>query len=511
MTTPPDGPSMYTRCSHCHTAFRITVAQLRHAGGRVRCGACGETFSALESLEERVLPPPAADAAGPAAAEPAETPASEPGETAPAAPPPLEPESGRESRPDDEPRYDDDTGIDEVTWQALQAEHERASARDDAGASDGPPDVPDADESPDGDDIDDDLDDALAEEVAALMRTGEFEDDAEAPVLTVDAAYDDDVYAGAEPAPPLVSDDDDTQRHDWDAGTLAELESVYAEAIAASEQHTGPDDDLTPDAGAPRGDADDELPDTVPGTRDTSSGAHDAEPEPEPEPESEPERERAEAADTAPDAVEPRAAADVDDTGVPASDASMVQTVTAESATPEPFADPAPARRAHRWPWVTGSVVLVVMLAAQLIHYQRAELATHPVVGPRLAEMYDRLGIVLYPAWPLEDYALRAGGDVQVHGDNRLDLGAELRNDGNIPLALPLLRLTLLDRWGESLAQRVLVPADYAGARARQRLEPGDTLPARFSVRAPEDDVFGYRLAVCRRVDANRILCDDAR
>lgn len=37
---------MYTRCPECHTAFRITVAQLKARDGLVRCGRCDSVFRA---------------------------------------------------------------------------------------------------------------------------------------------------------------------------------------------------------------------------------------------------------------------------------------------------------------------------------------------------------------------------------------------------------------------------------------------------------------------------------
>jgi predicted Zn finger-like uncharacterized protein len=42
--------TMLTRCAACNTAFRITTEQLVSRQGRVRCGHCGEVFSALDRL-----------------------------------------------------------------------------------------------------------------------------------------------------------------------------------------------------------------------------------------------------------------------------------------------------------------------------------------------------------------------------------------------------------------------------------------------------------------------------
>jgi len=43
---------MYTQCPDCHVAFRITATVLRQAGGRVKCGGCGNAFSALDYISE---------------------------------------------------------------------------------------------------------------------------------------------------------------------------------------------------------------------------------------------------------------------------------------------------------------------------------------------------------------------------------------------------------------------------------------------------------------------------
>lgn len=45
------GRSMKTRCSECHSSFRITDEQLDKARGRVICGQCGATFNAVLQLQ----------------------------------------------------------------------------------------------------------------------------------------------------------------------------------------------------------------------------------------------------------------------------------------------------------------------------------------------------------------------------------------------------------------------------------------------------------------------------
>ncbi len=43
---------MYTQCPECGSAFRVTAEVLKQAAGKVRCGACGNAFNALEHLSE---------------------------------------------------------------------------------------------------------------------------------------------------------------------------------------------------------------------------------------------------------------------------------------------------------------------------------------------------------------------------------------------------------------------------------------------------------------------------
>lgn len=43
---------MYTQCPDCQTAFQVTAKVLQQAGGKVRCGGCGNAFSALDFLSE---------------------------------------------------------------------------------------------------------------------------------------------------------------------------------------------------------------------------------------------------------------------------------------------------------------------------------------------------------------------------------------------------------------------------------------------------------------------------
>ena len=48
---------MFTRCPACLTQFRVRAQHLTAAGGRVRCGACGQAFDAVSRLSDQPMPP----------------------------------------------------------------------------------------------------------------------------------------------------------------------------------------------------------------------------------------------------------------------------------------------------------------------------------------------------------------------------------------------------------------------------------------------------------------------
>jgi predicted Zn finger-like uncharacterized protein len=52
--------SLLTRCTHCHTVFRITAEQLQAHGGKVRCGRCLQIFDGMVALapDAPVVPAP---------------------------------------------------------------------------------------------------------------------------------------------------------------------------------------------------------------------------------------------------------------------------------------------------------------------------------------------------------------------------------------------------------------------------------------------------------------------
>ncbi|MBL8226594.1 MAG: zinc-ribbon domain-containing protein [Chromatiales bacterium] len=189
-------------------------------------------------------------------------------------------------------------------------------------------------------------------------------------------------------------------------------------------------------------------------------------------------------------------------------------------AVPEPWADrpawpPAtePAPRG-RWLYGVGSLLLALALAAQVVTHQRDELATHPEWGPLVREVYTRLGMDVYPAWDLGAYEVR--GSEAVAGRSAagaLDIVARLAVTGDRPVGLPLVRVTLRDRRGDVLGQRVVSSAEYlpADAALAEPVRPGTLIPVEVSLPDPGVDASGYEVDICLLTRAQGLVCQGER
>jgi len=98
---------MHTRCPHCETTFRLTAAQLKAHGGKVRCGKCEQIFQADQSLVEKPPRKPAAKTKraprNPPTLDTAIAPPDEFNLTAPPAPDLASESAGEPIRPEDIP------------------------------------------------------------------------------------------------------------------------------------------------------------------------------------------------------------------------------------------------------------------------------------------------------------------------------------------------------------------------------------------------------------------------
>ena len=168
------------------------------------------------------------------------------------------------------------------------------------------------------------------------------------------------------------------------------------------------------------------------------------------------------------------------------------------------------AARPRRAGWIAGCVVLVLLLAAQAINHWRDALASSPLFSAPIESVYARIGVALDPRWNLGAYDVRQQGASVDPGDShiiRVRLSVANREQRAQPA--PLLRLTLLDRYGKPIAARDLAPAEYwpAGHTARSVLAHDERIDSEVALRDPAADSASFELDVCLKSAHGVVRC----
>lgn len=148
--------------------------------------------------------------------------------------------------------------------------------------------------------------------------------------------------------------------------------------------------------------------------------------------------------------------------------------------------------------WVVATVLLTVLLFAQLILGNRDWLAVHAPLA---------LGGGTPPA-NLSAYQLRQWG---VTGDpaakGTLQVRASIMNSAAQMEPYPLLRLSLANRFGTRIGQREFEPADYLGKPTSRMLSPGEHVDATLDIVDPGKDAEGFEIDICLRGTNAKIIC----
>jgi predicted Zn finger-like uncharacterized protein len=448
---------MFTTCKECGTVFRVSPAELRVAEGQVRCGHCSATFNALATLTAE--PPPTTVL------------------------PQLQvpPHFVREARiePELEANVETDPEPDEYFEAETDLEPEPESE---------PEPGPEPEPEPDISALDSVItSDAVLEFNVPEDNWSEFFVEAVEP----------------QALPPIM------------AMPAPDESEAEPESVSAGEPETGPDtasihfvtedwQDLlnevpeeADEAPVYRIDADD--PDTAPesGSEPVFSAALPIE--------------------------------SPDSTRLDEEDEEAVDSSPVPSDNTEPLAEPvliarrfewqpdleppeAPPRR--RWAFGLGALILALALALQLIHYQRDDLAARPALYRPLSRIYTALNLSLLPNWSLHAYEVR--GSEAVAGattPGALDVLARIAIVGPEPVGLPMVRVTLHDRFAKSLGGRVFSPDEYLDGISppTELLTPGYLIPVRISLRDPGTDAFGYEVDVCVLYRREGLVCQQER
>ena len=174
-----------------------------------------------------------------------------------------------------------------------------------------------------------------------------------------------------------------------------------------------------------------------------------------------------------------------------------------------------PVKSRPSWQYISGVVLLVFALLLQVLHYNRQDLALHPTYGPLVTKVYGWFGATVMPRWDLAAYSVKQlGADAEGAGGSQLRVRLSVQNESSRVQPLPLLRLTLQDRFGKAVATRDLEPAEYLPKRVttQRMLEPDQRIDVELHVVDSNKAAIGFEIDACLRGEGGVIGCsNDAR
>ncbi len=124
-----------------------------------------------------------------------------------------------------------------------------------------------------------------------------------------------------------------------------------------------------------------------------------------------------------------------------------------------------------------------------------------------MTTVYSALGVKLAPQWDVHAYDVRQlGASVAGAAAGEIVVRASVKNSASSAQPLPLLRVTLQDRFGNRIAARDVPPSDYLPSPAA----PGALLAAGSRVDAtmvfvdPGPRAVGFEIDACLRQSGGR-------
>lgn len=186
---------------------------------------------------------------------------------------------------------------------------------------------------------------------------------------------------------------------------------------------------------------------------------------------------------------------------------------TSPARAPLDFAPP-PAPRRHTLATGILNILLLIVLGAQLVHWQRFAVLEHPQLGPLLARAYATLGVTLEP--PRDLAALNVSRtEVSSHPDHprALHLTAVLENRSPHAQPWPELHVDLQDRWGETVATRYFSAAEYLrnpAVAAQLPLRAGERHAVELAIVDPGSAAVGFQVEACFTRNGGHVCRADA-
>jgi hypothetical protein len=173
-------------------------------------------------------------------------------------------------------------------------------------------------------------------------------------------------------------------------------------------------------------------------------------------------------------------------------------------------ASPRAADPFHPRLWATGSVLMALLLTVQVAHHFRNDLAANAQLNRPLTSLYSVLGIPLVPRWNLGAYEVRQlGASTAPDAPGQITVRASVKNDAGQSQPLPLLRVTLQDRFGNRIAARDVPPRSYLPGvvPGAAFLSAGQRIDAEMAFVDPGSNAVGFEIDACLPAPGGAIAC----
>ena len=160
--------------------------------------------------------------------------------------------------------------------------------------------------------------------------------------------------------------------------------------------------------------------------------------------------------------------------------------------------------------WSAGSGALVILLAAQIVNHYRNDLAATTQFNKPITALYAALGVHLTPRWDLHAYDVRQlGASVDSASAGQIMVRASVKNGAHQPQPMPLLRVTLQDRFGNRIAARDVPPGSYLPRATADTafLPAGQRIDAEMAFVDPGSNAVGFEIDACLPAPAGGIAC----
>src|SRR6266480_2072214 len=160
--------------------------------------------------------------------------------------------------------------------------------------------------------------------------------------------------------------------------------------------------------------------------------------------------------------------------------------------------------------WHAGSGLAVLLLLAQIVNHYRDELAATTRFHRPITALYASLGVRLAPHWDLRAYEVhQLGASVEPASAGLITVRASVKNAAAQPQPLPVLRVTLQDRFGNRIAARDVAPPMYLphATPGSAFLSAGQRIDAEMGFVDPGANAVGFEIDACLPASGGEVTC----